>query len=88
MTEEQQCYYIVRDDGSATFYLHGGNGAHLVLADTLDASAQLAERDAEIEQLRAQVADLWNQLAERDATVASLVERVNKCTDDFGNVTG
>ena len=46
MTEEQQCYYMVRDDGSMTFYLHGGNGAHLVLIDTLDASAQIAKRDA------------------------------------------
>lgn len=51
MTEEQQCYYMVRDDGSMTFYLHGGNGAHLVLIDTLDASAQIAKRDATIAQV-------------------------------------
>ena len=48
-------------------------------------------KDAEQDwmQLREQVADLWTQLADRDATVASLVERLNRCTctDDFGNVT-
>ncbi len=55
------------------------------LADRKEHIANLQEAS---EGLHLQIADLWTQLAERDGTIAGLVERVNKCTDDFGNVTG